>query len=180
MAFFQLPGMGLQVLLAEGDAVNTAFMTVLLETEGHQVQAARNGPSALQLAQADPPDVVLLAIHLPGMDGWEVARRLCQQAAQKKPFCIAITNDGTAVDRRRSEDAGIDLHLEKPVDLDFLRKLLRRFQRIILPSEAVPEAAADAGTRPHNRDSPRAFPSIHSQGPVSPAAGSAHARNDPS
>jgi CheY-like chemotaxis protein len=138
------PCLGLQVLLAEGDAGNAEFMTVLLEADGHQVQTARNGSSALQLAQADPPDVVLLEIRLPGMDGWEVARRLPQQAAGKKPFCIAITSYATEADRRRSEEAGIDLHLEKPVDLDFLRGLLRRFQRIILPREMIPEVEADA------------------------------------
>lgn len=140
------PCKGLQVLLAEGDAGNAEFMTLLLEADGHQVQVARTGPSALQLAQADPPDVVLLEIRLPGMDGWDVARRLQPNAAGKKPFWIAITSCGTEADRRRSEEAGIDLHLEKPVNFAFLRRLLRRFQRIILPSETIPEIEAEAGS----------------------------------
>jgi CheY-like chemotaxis protein len=139
------PGLGLHVLLAEGDAGNAEFMTELLEADGHQVQIARNGPSAVQLAQANPPDVVLLEIRLPGMDGWEVARRLPPQAGGMKPFCIAITSCATEADRRRSEEAGIDLHLEKPVDLGSLRGLLRRFQRVILPREMIPEEKADAG-----------------------------------
>jgi CheY-like chemotaxis protein len=132
------------VLLAEGDASNAEFMTELLEADGHQVQTARNGAAALQLAQADPPDVILLEIRLPGMDGWEVASRLQQQPVGKKPFCIAITSYATEADRRRSEEAGIDLHLEKPVHFGSLRGLLRRFQRIILPSEMISEEEAEA------------------------------------
>lgn len=63
---------GLRVLLAEGDANNAECMTLLLQMQGHRVQVARSCPSALQMAQADPPDVVLLEIRLPEMDGWEV------------------------------------------------------------------------------------------------------------
>ncbi len=135
---------GLQVLLAEGDAGNAEFMTLLLEADGHQVQVARTGPAALQRAQADLPDVVLLELRLPGMDGWEVARRLQPPVGGKKPLCIAITSCGTEADRRRSEEAGIDLHLVKPVNLGSLRRLLRRFQRVILPGKAISEANAYA------------------------------------
>jgi len=88
--------------------------------------------------------VVLLEIRLPGMNGWDVARQLQPQAAGKRPFCIAFTSFGTEADRRRSAEVGIDLHLEKPVDLGFLRRLLRRFQRIILPTETIPQEQADA------------------------------------
>jgi hypothetical protein len=58
--------------------------------------------------------------------------------------CIAIASCGTEGDRRRAEEAGIALHLEKPVDLGDLRRLLRRFQRVILPSETIPQERADA------------------------------------
>jgi CheY-like chemotaxis protein len=123
--------MGLRVLLAEGDAGNAEFMTVLLEADGHQVQVAPSGPAALRLAQAHPPDVVLLEIRLPGMDGCEVARRIREQTPGKQPFCVAITSYGTKADRRRCWEAGIDLHLLKPVDTRYLRGVLRQFQASI-------------------------------------------------
>jgi CheY-like chemotaxis protein len=85
-------GMGLRVLLVEGDADNAECMTALLEMYGHRVELARNGLAALQLAQDEAPDVVLLELRLPGMDGWEVVRRLREQPGEKMPFCIALTS----------------------------------------------------------------------------------------
>jgi len=137
------PSIGLRVLLAEGNAGNAEFMTVLLEADGHQVQVAPNGPAALRLAQAYPPDVILLEIRLPGMDGWEVARRLLEQPSGKRPFCIAITSCGTEADRRRSKEAGIDLHLLKPVDTRCLRTVLRRLQAILGWGEGMQEASTE-------------------------------------
>lgn len=131
---------GLRVLLVEGDAQNAECMTLLLQMYGHQVRLARSGPVALQMAEANPPDVVLLETRLPGMDGWEVARRLREQATVKMPFCIAVTGCGTEADRRRSEEAGIDLHLLKPVKPSYLRRLLTRFQTIIGSGEGVQDA----------------------------------------
>lgn len=136
---------GLRVLLAEGDMGNAEFMTLLLEADGHQVQIARNGITALRLAQAEPPDVVLLEIRLLGMDGWELARRLQEQVTEKRPFCIAITGSGTQSDRRRSQEAGIDIHMLKPVDSRFLRTVLRRFQAIIGLDEEATKANDRAG-----------------------------------
>lgn len=131
---------GLRVLLVEGDAQNAECMTLLLEMYGHQVRLARSGPAALQMAEADPPDVVLLETRLPGMDGWEVVRRLREKATVKMPFCIAVTGCGTEADRRRSEEADIDLHLLKPVQPSYLRRLLDRFKTIIGSDEGVQEA----------------------------------------
>ena len=67
------------------------------------------------------------------MDGWEVARRLHEKPPGKRPFCIAVTSYTTEADRRRSEEAGIDLHLAKPLKPGYLRQVLRRFQTIIRP-----------------------------------------------
>jgi CheY-like chemotaxis protein len=132
-------GTGLRVLLVEGDTESAECTSLLLQIDGHQIRVARNGQAALQMAQADPPDVLLLEIRLPGMNGWEVARRLQEQATKKKPFCIAFTTCGTEADRRRSEKAGIDLHLVKPEAPGYLRTVLRRFQNIISSDEAVQE-----------------------------------------
>jgi CheY-like chemotaxis protein len=140
---------GLRVLLAESDAGNAEFMSLLLHLDGHRVQVARTGLAALRLARADPPDVVLLEIRLPGMDGWEVARRLGESAAEKMPFCIALTGSGTRADRRRSAEAGIHLHLVKPLQPGFLRPLLKRFQAII-QSDEKPRAGGN-GNEPGYR-----------------------------
>jgi len=124
---------GLRVLVVE-DNVDTAFtLAALLRQEGHEVQVAPDGPTALQLAQGDLPDVALLDIGLPGMDGHDVARWLQTQPGEKRPLLIAITGKDHEEDRRRSAEAGLDLHLLKPVEPDDLRRLLRRFQGIIRP-----------------------------------------------
>jgi CheY-like chemotaxis protein len=75
--------------------------------------------------------VVLLDIGLPGLNGYEVARRLLQQATGKKPFLIAISGYGQDEDRRRSAEAGIALHLLKPLDPDGLQQMLKRLQGVI-------------------------------------------------
>jgi CheY-like chemotaxis protein len=81
--------------------------------------------------------VVLLDIALPGMDGWQVAERLRRQPAKKEPFLIAVAGLGRPADRRRSQEAGIHLHLLKPVDPDCLLSVLRRFQSFLLPGDVV-------------------------------------------
>jgi CheY-like chemotaxis protein len=95
---------------------------------------APDGPAALRATEASPPDVVLLDIGLPGMDGYEVAERVHEDLAPampKAPLVIAVTGREGEDDRRRSAAAGIDLHLTKPVDADLLLRVLRRFQGII-------------------------------------------------
>jgi CheY-like chemotaxis protein len=83
---------------------------------------------------------MLLELSLPGLDGWEVARRLPppQQALAKRPFLIAVSGSGMAAAPRCSQEARIDLLLEKPVDHGLLRRVLRRFQWLLLPSDALP------------------------------------------
>jgi CheY-like chemotaxis protein len=99
------------------DELYTATITAsLFRLDGHHVRTAPDGPSAFEEVRNDPPDVVLLDIALPGMDGWYVAKRLSEQATPKKPFLIALTGYGRPEDRFRSEEAGIHLHLVKPVD----------------------------------------------------------------
>ena len=123
---------GLHVLLVEDNADSAASMAVLLRMNGHDVRVTADGPAALDEAQADQPDVVLLDIGLPGgMDGFEVAKRLQEQKAVKKPLLVAVTGLGDEADRRHSAEVGIDLHLVKPADLGELLWLLKRFHRII-------------------------------------------------
>jgi two-component system CheB/CheR fusion protein len=114
----------LRILVVEDHPDAAATLVTLIRLWGHDVRAAHDGLSALEVAQAFSPDVVLLDIGLPGMDGWQVAERLCQQPAPKRPLLIAVTGYGQDADRRRSQEAGIDLHLVKPVDPDQLRRVL--------------------------------------------------------
>jgi two-component system OmpR family response regulator len=118
------PPPGLRVLVVEDHADTADSLALLLTLFGHEVRVARDGPTALEMARAFPPDVVLLDIGLPGIDGWQVAERLRQQSGQKRPLLIAVTGYGQDADHRRSQEAGIDLHLLKPVDPDQLRRLL--------------------------------------------------------
>ena len=126
---------GLRVRVVEDDAGLAADLAALLGRCGHQVRIASDGAAALEATQASPPDVVLLDIGLPGMDGYQVARRVHEEIVPKvpkAPLLIAVTGRDGEADRRRSEEAGIDLHLVKPVDPGQLLRLLERFQRIIL------------------------------------------------
>jgi two-component system CheB/CheR fusion protein len=122
----------LRVLVVEDHADTAESTALFLRLHGHEVDVAPDGPAALRIAAQNPPDVALLDIGLPGgMDGWEVARRLQEQAAGKTPLLIAVTGYGQEEHHRRSEQAGIDLHLLKPFDPDALDQLLDRFKTII-------------------------------------------------
>jgi PAS domain S-box-containing protein len=106
------------------DAANTLAM--LLEMQGYQVGVAYRAQDALDLAAADPPGIFLLDIGLPDMDGYELARRLRAQPATGDAVLIALTGYGQAQDRERSELAGFDHHLVKPVEIERLSTLLAR------------------------------------------------------
>ena len=126
---------GLRVLVVEDDAGLASDLALLLGRCGHKVRVASDGAAALEATQATAPDVVLLDIGLPGVDGYQVARRVREEmvpAMPKAPLLIAVTGRDGEPDQRRSHEAGIDLHLVKPVDPDQLLRLLERFQRIIL------------------------------------------------
>jgi CheY-like chemotaxis protein len=126
------PHSQLQVLLVEDDESCASTTAKLIGLYGHSVEVVSDGPSALQRVNADPPDVVLLDIALPGrMSGWEVAESIKKQISLKQPLLIAVTAFGTKEARQHSTRSGIDLHLTKPVDPSLLEDLLRRFRRII-------------------------------------------------
>jgi CheY-like chemotaxis protein len=114
----------LRVLVVEDDADTAEATALLLRLYGHEVRVAADGPAALALAAAEPPEVVLLDIGLPGMDGCEVARRLRHQATPRPPVLIALTGYGWTEVWGRCYEAGVDLYLLKPADPDALRTLL--------------------------------------------------------
>ncbi len=125
---------GLRVLVVEDDPDLATDMAVWLGSHGHQARVVPDGPSALRAAQAEPPDVVLLDINLPGMDGFQVAERVQEELAPampKLPLVIAVTGRGDEEAFLHSRRAGIHLHLTKPVDIDVLSHVLGRFRDII-------------------------------------------------
>ena len=85
---------------------------------------ANDGLAAVDTAQNFQPDVIFLDIGLPLLNGYEAARRIRERQSEKKPLLVALTGWGQDQDRRRSEDAGFDAHLVKPIDDQVLGKLL--------------------------------------------------------
>ena len=118
----------LAVLLIEDNADARDSLRALLEQEGHRVDDAADGTSGLACAEATRPDIVLIDIGLPGLDGYEVARRIrSRQGAEA--ILVAITGYGQADDRRRALEAGFDAHLTKPVPADHLAQVLAALAR---------------------------------------------------
>lgn len=109
-------GRALRVLVVDDYPDTAESMALLLRLEGHEVDIALDGPEALRIARAVHPDVVLLDITLPGMNGWEVARQLRAMSWGRRPLLIAVTAHGFEDDLRRCRDAGFDFHLVKPAD----------------------------------------------------------------
>jgi CheY-like chemotaxis protein len=99
-------------------------LALLLKGWGFQTVVAYDGPSALAVALARPPAVVLLDLDMPGMDGYEVARRLRGQPRTAEALLIALTGYGEEEDVSRCREAGIDLHLLKPCEPEELRRVL--------------------------------------------------------
>ena len=104
---------------------------------GHEVLVARTGPSALEVASIFQPNVVLLDIGLPGMDGYQVAERLRGQPEFKETLLCALTGwTPSDADRDRPQQAGFDHHFVKPVDLKKLLELLTSAAPQDLPPHA--------------------------------------------
>jgi CheY-like chemotaxis protein len=97
---------------------------MLLKILGHQVRAVPDAHSALEEASANPPDVALVDIGLPGMDGYELARELRSLDSAPTTLLVALTGYGLAKDKERAAAAGFHAHLVKPVDVDELRRVL--------------------------------------------------------
>lgn len=115
-----------RVLVVDDFLVAAQGLAKILEIHGHEVVMAHDGPSAIELAREVRPDVVLLDIGLPVMDGYEVAERLRREATVRDCLIIAISGYGQESDRQKSREAGMDHHMTKPIDLDALIGLLSR------------------------------------------------------
>jgi two-component system CheB/CheR fusion protein len=120
---------GLKVLIADDNRDAADSLAMLLEIDGHEVRVAHGGRAALALAQAFRPDVALLDIGMPDMSGYDVASMLRREPWGGGIRLVALTGWGQEGDRRRSSDAGFDLHLTKPIDPSALSEVLHHTTR---------------------------------------------------
>jgi PAS domain S-box-containing protein len=115
---------GRRILLVDDNRDSADSLAMLLQLLGHDVRTAYDGRQALVVAGAYQPDLVLLDIGLPGLNGYEVAAQLRAMFGTGRMVLVALTGYGSQEDRRQTREAGFDDHLVKPVDLDALRELL--------------------------------------------------------
>ena len=118
-----------RVLVVDDLAASAETLMTLLELEGFDVRIASEGRSALEIAAQFRPDAVLLDIGLPGMNGFEVAHRLRAQPESRDALLIALTGYGEAESRSRSAQAGFDVHMVKPADVNLLLTMLANPQQ---------------------------------------------------
>ena len=111
-----------RILIIEDDADGREALRMQLLMAGHEVHEAKDGESGIEISQRVRPDVVILDVGLPGLDGYEVARRL--KRTQSCPRLVAVTGYGQPEDRQRARTAGFDKHLTKPVDPNELQRAL--------------------------------------------------------
>jgi PAS domain S-box-containing protein len=126
----------LRMLVVDDNVDAAELMMYILTAEGHVVEVAHDGPSALERAALARPEVVLLDIGLPGMDGYEVARRLKREPTTRDAMLIALTGYGQEEHRLRAAEAGFALHLTKPLEPRVLLQLVREWAADSVRSEA--------------------------------------------
>jgi PAS domain S-box-containing protein len=115
---------GHRLLVVDDNKDAASSLAILLRMRGHEVRVVHDGPAALEVAVSYLPNMIFLDIGMPGMDGYEVARRIRQRPGLESVMLAALTGWGQLADRERSRDAGIDHHLVKPVDSEALEAVL--------------------------------------------------------
>jgi PAS domain S-box-containing protein len=114
-----------RVLVVDDNIDHLAMLTAGLQERGYRVQTATSGPDALDAARTGRPEVILLDIGLPGLDGYEVARRLRADAALRRARLVALTGYGREGDLEQAREAGFDAHLTKPCTFQDLERALQ-------------------------------------------------------
>ena len=126
-----------KVLLVEDNEMNRDMLSRRLERKGYQVVLALDGPEGVERAQSERPDIILLDMSLPGIDGWEAARRIRASEAARVPI-IALTAHAMAGDREKALEAGCDDYDTKPVEI---ARLLSKMEALLnRPAGAPPPA----------------------------------------
>jgi len=113
-----------RVLVVDDDEDTTALLSEFLRILGHEVHCASDGLEAVTRSTHYRPDVILLDLNMPRLNGFDAARRIRQLQLEHQPLIVATTGLGRANDRVACEEAGIDVHLLKPVELQTIQQLL--------------------------------------------------------
>jgi CheY-like chemotaxis protein/two-component sensor histidine kinase len=121
---------GRRLLVVDDNADAATTLAMLLQLKGYEVHVAHDGRTALAMAAAIRPELVFLDLGMPGMDGFETARRLRGTAESEKIVLVALTGWGQEDDRRRTAEAGFDHHLVKPPEPDRIDELLRTLRGV--------------------------------------------------
>lgn len=125
------------ILLIEDNEQNRYLATFLLEKNGARVIPARSGPEGIELAGRILPDLIILDIQLPGMDGYAVARALKENPALKSLPIVAVTSYAMVGDRERVLEAGCSGYIEKPINPDTFKDEIGKYLKTRLPGGGV-------------------------------------------
>ena len=119
-----------RILVADDNKDAASTLAMILKFLGNEVRTANDGLQAVELAEEFRPDVVLLDIGMPKLNGYEACRRMREQVWCKTTYIVALTGWGQDEDKRRSQEAGFHRHLVKPVDPAALKNLLAGFEPV--------------------------------------------------
>ena len=117
--------MAKRILVVDDNVDAVESLAMLLKADGHDVRTAHDGARALELAESFHPELIVLDIGLPGMNGYELAQRIRARPDLGAPTLVALTGYGQQEDRKRARAAGFDHHFIKPADVGALQRLLR-------------------------------------------------------
>ena len=129
-----MPAGQTSLLVVDDDEMNRDMLSQRLKRKGYQIELAEDGQSGVEMAQADPPDLILMDMSLPVMDGWEATRKLKADPQTRLVPIIALTAHAMAGDRARAIATGCDDYDIKPIDFP---RLLAKIEAL-LPPETVP------------------------------------------
>lgn len=130
-----------RILVIDDNVDGATMLATMLEHSGHVTRLAFSGQEALLIGAAFLPEIVFLDIGLPGMNGYEVAKRFRASPALKNVLLVAVTGWGSADDRRKSKDAGFDMHITKPVEASVFDLLIARIQAALPDQGGVADVA---------------------------------------
>ncbi|NUQ63149.1 MAG: response regulator [Pirellulales bacterium] len=119
----------MRILIIEDNANAREMLQAVLELDGHEVAVAESGPQGLEMIEFQHPEVALVDIGLPGLDGYQLARAVRKNPENDAVFLVALTGYGQPDDRRQALDAGFDAHLVKPVDMEKLAEAFAKRRR---------------------------------------------------
>jgi CheY-like chemotaxis protein len=131
-------GRGRPILVVDDNRDAADSLAMLIELRGREVRTAYDGPTGLAAIRAQHPALVFLDLGMPDMDGYAVASAVRRDPALRDVRLVALTGWGAEEDRRRSQEAGFDYHLVKPVDASTLENVLSTLGHEVTMHEAAP------------------------------------------